>query len=78
MSACVEITQAGQIVSSTICDYYILTPQEMTDINTLLASFDSVTPEQILYVYSWGMGAILLPFSIAFAVRWAIKLIRLA
>ena len=46
----------------------------------LIASFAdlAITPENILYVYAWGMGAILLPWSLGFAVGAAKKVINTA
>lgn len=57
------------------CDLYGLDALEIAQFQTVLGVVD-ITPEQILYVYTWGMGAILLPFSIAYAVKWVIRLLK--
>ncbi|MCF6281454.1 MAG: hypothetical protein L3J28_04450 [Candidatus Polarisedimenticolaceae bacterium] len=35
-----------------------------------------VTPENILYVFSWGMGVVLMSWSVGFAVGVGIKMIN--
>jgi hypothetical protein len=56
---------------SPVCttDFYLI---DTSLLNEVLTSAD------ILYLYSWGMGAILLPWSIAYATKWAVKTINLA
>ena len=44
------------------------------DFIAALAAY-GVTPENILYVYSWGMGAVLLPWSLGFAIGVAKRVI---
>lgn len=58
------------------CDLYGLDAVEIAQFQTVLGVVD-ITPEQILYVYTWGMGAILIPFATAYAVKWVIRVVKL-
>jgi hypothetical protein len=64
-----------EVSTTTQCDFYALTPVEFSTFQGITGAIN-MTPEQILYVYTWGMGAILLPFSIALATKWAVKVVK--
>ena len=38
--------------------------------------FPEITPVEILYIYSWGAGSVLMLWSLGFAVGAVIKVIR--
>lgn len=79
MSVCLVVDSMNNVLVSNAeapCDLYALTASENAIFQLLLGSA-LPTPAEILYVYTWGMGAILLPFSIAIAVKWAVKVVKL-
>jgi hypothetical protein len=65
----VNLNNSGRPSCNT--DFYLI------DSATFMVN-EALTSADILYLYTWGMGAILLPWSIAYAVKWAIKVINLA
>lgn len=77
MPGCLQVLGSSvQFVTSGTCDLLALTPSEY---DQFLAFMDAstMTPQEILYVYSWGMGAVLLPFSIALIVKVLVKTVKL-
>jgi len=80
MSICLITTNNGVVkietANLTLCEFYGLEPAEYEQFQAVTGGA-LVTPEEILYVYTWGMGAVLLPFSIALAVKWAMKTLNL-
>jgi hypothetical protein len=51
----------------------------MTERDFLAALYEfGVTNDNILFIYSWGMGAVLLPWSLGFAVGLAKRVIAKA
>jgi len=78
MSAClVESSGSLSVVDSalTACDFYALSPSEFSAFEAVTGVL-TMTPDEILYVYAWGMGAILIPFSMAYATKMAIKVVK--
>ena len=79
-SQCVQFVGANlRQVSVTLenCNTYILL--DKTDYQAFLqfAVFNTLTPVDILYIYSWGMGAVLAPWSIMYLVKWILKTLSL-
>lgn len=61
-------------------DAALIPAADVPTINQFLSVLgDSIynpTPESILYVFTWGMGAVLFSWSIGYAVGVAVKAIR--
>ena len=80
MAICTELDNAGRIVQDTVntdplnCPGYVL-PNGQEYLAYWIASPIEITPEQILYVFSWGFGAVLSFWVIGYIVGLAIKLI---
>jgi hypothetical protein len=56
------------------CDLVVL---DQAAYDLLMAANTALTSAEILYLYTWGMGAILLPWSIAYACKWGLKVIKI-
>lgn len=77
MTICVDIDQAGYITA---------TGDEVADCTALvlisapeysyISSFAMPTAAELLWLYTWGMGAILLPWSIGYAIGVAKKTVN--
>lgn len=79
MSVCLIVDSVNNVSVSTAeapCDFYALTASENA-IFQLLVGSALPSPEDIFYVYTWGMGAVLLPFSVALALKWAVRVVKL-
>jgi len=76
---CFYLNNQGRLELSTAsdpCTYRVMTDGDYQTYSALMG-VAMPTPEEILYVYTWGMGAILLPFSIALAVKWAVRMVKM-
>lgn len=84
MTAClVAVGNSLKITSdiSSICSGYVLqTSAEYTAVNSGLSTayltLIGVDSSTILYVYTWGMGAVLSVWAIGYAVSAAIEIVR--
>lgn len=76
MSICAEITAFGELVQSAqalenCTSLVVLSATEYG----VISSFAMPTPAELLMLYSWGMGAVLLPWSIGYGVAVAKRVI---
>jgi len=78
MGICVEV-QGGYVVS-TGTPVEDCTAQVLIDATewAVWSSLQVQTPADVLLLYTWGFGAVLLPWSIGYAVGWAKKTVGLA
>jgi hypothetical protein len=76
MSICAEIDNGGYLIQSVQslqdCSHFVVL--SATEYG-LISSMAMPTPAELLYLYTWGMGAVLLPWSIAYAVGVAKRVI---
>lgn len=78
MAVCVNFNTVGQLVQTgqDMADctaYALVTATEYSFYELVTVS----TPEELLWLYTWGFGAILLPWSIGYAIGVAKKTIKL-
>jgi hypothetical protein len=72
VSICADITTDGYIVevAQALQDCTGFVVVSATEYG-LISSFAMPTPAELVYLYTWGMGAVLLPWSIAYGVAVA-------
>lgn len=78
MAQCAVIDKSGKLILTadtpdTCAGYVLLSP---ADYGLMVQSYQ-IAPADVLYVFSWGFGAVLFFWSLGFAVGAAKKLISL-
>lgn len=92
MSACVFFAQRGNLrlhpadaLSPEDCPEFLLLDADTANDLISLLDFDGsvsdfellgVTPEAILYVFTWGMGAVLMMWSLGYAIGAAVTALK--
>lgn len=79
MADCLFVNNQGRLSLSGAtdpCTYRLMTDGDYQTYQALMG-VAMPTPEEILYVYAWGMGAILIPVCSALAVMWVIRVVKL-
>ena len=81
MPICVEALNNGRLrdTQQSIEDCTNFVIYTLEEYEQLLQSAQNalISPEDIAYVWIWGFGSILIPWSIAYAIMWAKKTINL-
>lgn len=82
MATCVYIDAFGTVRNSSDpvedCNTFILVNPAEYQAYELTSLWQIQDAADVLYLYSWGMGAILMPWALAYAIRAAKKAIRMA
>lgn len=78
MGVCVRVNEFGQLVTNgeaiESCTQYVV--MDSVEYGYISASY-VLTPADALYLYTWGFGAILMPWAIAYAISAAKKVVKL-
>jgi hypothetical protein len=85
MASCVDFNLLGNLAlngqTETACTAYLL--QTAAEVNASASTISSLTletiginPVSIAYVFAWGLGSVLLIWSLGFAVGAAVKSIK--